>query len=81
MNLSRSDKGGVVLVTGEKFWAGTRWEVPSDQILLLDCKGGDGGDGGKGDDGQQGGQGPRGQNATKYRDAGVSVPQCSAARS
>jgi hypothetical protein len=61
-------------VKGEKSYNGTSWEVPRDQILLLDCKGGDGGNGGRAEDGQHGGQGARGRDATKYRDAEVSVP-------
>jgi hypothetical protein len=45
--------------------------VNNEQILLLNCKGGDGGNGGRGEDGQQGGEGAKGRNATKYRDAEV----------
>jgi hypothetical protein len=52
-------------------WKGTRWEVNNEQMLLLNCKGGDGGNGGRGEDGQQGGEGAKGRNATKYRDAEV----------
>jgi hypothetical protein len=60
-----------VIVEGTKAWKGTRWEVPSTQIILLNARGGDGGKGGNGQDGQQGGQGSRGRDATKHRDAEV----------
>ncbi|KAH0564731.1 hypothetical protein GP486_001878 [Trichoglossum hirsutum] len=70
VRLSYADeKPGLVQVAGESNWTGTKWQVTRDQVLFLDCKGGDGGNGGKGEDGQQGGKGARGRNATKYRDA------------
>ncbi|OCT46898.1 hypothetical protein CLCR_02237 [Cladophialophora carrionii] len=69
VQLKVSEKPGTVLVMGVNNWKGTRWEVNNEQILLLDCKGGDGGNGGRGEDGQQGGEGAKGRNATKYRDA------------
>ena len=66
------DKPGTVVLTGAKGDHSGRWEVTNEQVVLLDCKGGDGGNGGRGEDGQQGGQGRSGRNATKYRDAEVS---------
>jgi hypothetical protein len=74
VSLSYSDAEGGLLVEGTKLWSGTRWIVPADQVLLLNCRGGDGGNGGNGEDGQQGGQGGRGRNATKHRDAEVRLP-------
>ncbi|KIW65816.1 hypothetical protein PV04_08038 [Phialophora macrospora] len=71
VQLKLSEKPGTVLVTGMNNWKGTRWEVNNEQMLLLNCKGGDGGNGGRGEDGQQGGEGAKGRNATKYRDAEV----------
>ena len=67
------EKPGLVQVAGESNWTGTKWDVTRDQILLLDCSGGDGGNGGQGEDGQQGGQGARGRNASKHRNAEVSI--------
>jgi hypothetical protein len=67
-----SEVDNAILVEGADQWTGTRWLVPQDQVLLLDCKGGDGGRGGIGEDGQQGGQGGRGRNATKHAFAEVS---------
>lgn len=72
VELSSSEKPGVMVVTGYGPSAGYRSEVPSSHNLFISARAGNGGNGGWGESGQDGGDGLPGRDADDWHPGGVS---------
>ncbi|PVH72749.1 hypothetical protein DL98DRAFT_576655 [Cadophora sp. DSE1049] len=70
VELSSSEKPGVMNVTGYGRFAGYRSEVPNGHNLFISARGGNGGNGGWGEGGQDGGDGMSGRDADEWHPGG-----------